>query len=116
MFNHIFLEVLHEIITELGGRTFIPRNRDLFDFGVIFLNGNKTFFDNIEYKHFSREKECGVVLKSSITDKKFISIKTYTFLLVNEMEKFFGRPIKLTGITAKYYFLGELEISNTSIF
>jgi hypothetical protein len=103
---------ISELVTEMGGGLMRPKNKDDTELIISFTSMGKSIVDRIQLKICHTENEFGIVLKSFITQNKFVSIKEWTYLLVEYLEKEFQVDVILKGSICKYYFLGQKEYQN----
>jgi len=108
--SYIFLTTLLDIVRELGGYHFFPHKNDSHHITISFRSRDFEVFDHIKMKVSTGENECGVVVRTEITDGKFVTLKEYTYLLVEFLEIEFNKTISLRPLTARFYFLGEQSI------
>jgi hypothetical protein len=111
-----FLDTVLKITKELNGRVCKPIKDQSNDLEVSFMDENCIIYDHLKLKVSMDDYECGVIIKSSITNGEYVSLKTYTFLLVDRLEYEFGKTISLKPCTSRFYFLGELDQKNIKIF
>ena len=110
-----FIDTITQITKELGGNLFTNQNKQWYDLGISFNDGGYVIFDYLDLKVSLHNRECGVIIKSSLTNGKYVSLTTYTFLLVEWLEEQFGKTISLKPFTSRFYFLGEVEEKNIQI-
>lgn len=103
-----FLKTINDIVSELGGFIFFPKDELWYDLGLAFYHNRIFFFDHIDFKIFLVNNNGEVLIRSPVTDKKYVSVTVYTYLLVGCLEREFEDKIFLKSITIKYYLIGEL--------
>jgi len=103
---------ISELVTDLGGGMMRPKNKDDTELLISFTSKGKSIVDRIQLKISHSENEFGVVLKSFITQNKYVSIKVWTYLLIEFLEEEFQVDVILKGSICKYYFLGQKEFQN----
>ena len=106
--SYVFLTTFSEIVRELGGYLFFPKKNDSYHITLSFRGDDLEIFDHLKLKISTSEKECGVVIRSEITNGKYMSLKEYIYLLVEFLEWEFLLPISLKPLTARFYFMGEI--------
>lgn len=104
----LLIKTINEIVTELDGFIFYPKEEKWYDLGIAFYQNKNFFFDHIDFKMFLKNTDCEILLKSGITAKRYVPLSTYTFLLVESLEKEFGITISMKPTTSRFYFTGEL--------
>ncbi len=109
--KYFFISAINQITKELGGQTIYPRINQEYDLILHFNFQGKEFIDYLSLKVFLKDEDCGIIVRSSITDKNYIPISTYTFLLVENLEEKLHSNISLKHFTAGFYFKGEKEFS-----
>ena len=103
---------ISELVTDMGGGMMRPKNKDDTELIISFTSMGKSMIDRIQLKICHSENEFGVVLKSHITQNKFVSIKVWTYLLIEFLEKEFQVDVILKGSICRYYFLGQKEFQD----
>ncbi|MHA8059002.1 hypothetical protein [Aquirufa nivalisilvae] len=103
---------ISELVTEMGGGMMRPKNKDDTELIISFTSMGKSIVDRIQLKICHSENEFGVVLKSYITHNKFVSIKVWTYLLIEVLEREFQVDVILKGSISRYYFLGQKEFQD----
>ena len=89
--DYVFLTSFKRIINDLNGSTFFPRKpKSNYHIGVFFSMRSKIFSDNLFLKSVPEEKDCGVLIKSNITHGRLVSLAEYTFILVTQLEDYYG--------------------------
>ena len=109
--KYFFISAINQITKELGGQTIYPKINQEYDLILHFNFYGKEFVDYLSLKVFLKDEDCGIIVRTSITNKKFVPISTYTFLLVENLEEKFHTNISLKQFTAEFYFKGEKEFS-----
>lgn len=103
---------ISELVTDMGGGMMRPKNKDDTELIISFTSMGKSIVDRIQMKICHSENEFGVVLKSNITQHKFVSIKVWTYLLIEFLEREFQVDVILKGSICRYYFLGQKEFQD----
>ena len=111
-----FFDTITKITKELGGEIFTTQHKQWYDLGLSFNQDGYMVLDHLDLKVSVQNCECTVIIKSSLTNGKYVSMTAYTFLLVEWLEDQFGKTISLKPFTSRFYFLGEMEEKNTQIF
>src|SRR5687767_14127829 len=106
--SNVFSDTRKEIIWELGGFIFYPNNEPWYDLGLAFYVNGLFFFDHLELKVSVTDKDCGIIIKSQITNGRYVPLNVYTFCLVESLEKELCITISIKPTTSRYYFLGEI--------
>lgn len=109
-----FLKTLNEIVDELGGFIFFPKNDNWYDLGLAFYHNSIFFFDHIECKIFLVNNNDEVLLSSPVTNKGYVPVTVYTYLLVGHLEREFENKIFLKSVTVNYYLIGGFLQINRS--
>ena len=105
--DYIFLTSFRRIVNDLTGSTFFPRKpKSNYHIGVFFSIKGKIFTDNLFLKCVPEEKDCGVLIKSNITNGRLVSLAEYTFILVNLLENYYGVEFIMNKRTFKFYQVG----------
>lgn len=106
--SYIFLDTIIKITGELGGFVFYPKNERWYDLGLAFYTNGNFFFDHLDLRFSRQDKDCGVIIKSSVTNDNHVPLNIYTFLLIESLEKELGITISIKPFTANFYFPGEI--------
>ena len=113
--SYIFLTTLLDIVKELGGSHFFPKRNPSHQITLSFRGDQYEVFDYLKFKVSTDEIECGIILKSELTNGRYVPLKEYVFLLVEYLEDEFYQPISLKPLTARFYFMGEISIKQYPI-
>jgi len=104
-----FFHSIRKISNELGGDIFDNSTYKWFDLGFCFKYDGSLFVDHLNLKF--RVSDFTTSIKSTITGDKYVSLNTYTYLLVEHIEFKFGITVKLTPFLSRFYFTGEMSFN-----
>lgn len=108
-----FLLEFVSIIQELGGKIMYPRKITQLGVKIIVRFNVEEYFDYINMIYLKvneNEEETGVIVKSILTDRNFVSLSKYIFLLVSDLEQEHKKEYLLKPKVAYYYFKGRKEL------
>jgi hypothetical protein len=104
------------IINQLGGKILYPRKITQLGVKIIVRFNIGEYFDYINMIYLKvdeNEEETGVIVKSILTNKNFVSLSQYVSLLVEELEREHRKEYLMKHKTAYYYFKGIKELQHS---
>jgi hypothetical protein len=104
------------IINQLGGRIMYPRKITQLGVKIIVRFNVGEYFDYINMIYLQVDEideETGVKVKSIITNRNFVSLSQYIFLLVSDLEQEHKREYLMKPKVAHYYFKGREELQQS---
>lgn len=104
------------IIQELQGKIMYPRKITKLGVKIIVRFNVGEYFDYINMIYLKvdeNEEETGVIVKSIITDRDFVSLSKYIFLLISDLERKHKKEYLLKPKTSYYYFKGIKELQHS---
>ena len=104
------------IINQLGGKILYPRKITQLGVKIIVRFNIGEYFDYINMIYLKvdeNEEETGVIVKSIITDRNFVSLSQYIFLLISDLEREHKKEYLLKPKVSYYYFKGREELQHS---
>lgn len=108
--EEIFLDAILKVFKELNGKFFFSKDDNTFHLGVEFHSKKQVVFDYLKLRVSTREPTYGVIIRTEINNKVYLTIMEYTYILVNWLQHELDITIEMKPFTAKNYFLGELSL------
>ena len=108
-----FIIEFTSIINQLGGKVIYPRVIKHYAPKVIVyfnLEINIEYVNRIYLECNDIEEETGVCLLSNLTNRKFVCLSRYVYLLISELEKKYKVEFKMTSKVAHYFLRGNREL------
>lgn len=105
-----FITDITKVIEETGGDIFIDPTEECFNMSIGFQNEETFILDYLNFKQTKRDTAYGVMVRSCITQKQFVSIFEYTYFLVQWLEAEFNTVMEMKPFTACLFFIGEIKI------
>lgn len=107
--KYIFLPTLIKIVQFIDGSIYYPKSikKSGYHIGIIFYLNGKIFIDNLVLIPVDQEIDCGIMIRSFITNGRLVSLAEYTCILVDTIEDNYKIDLLMCPLTYRFYYIGN---------
>jgi hypothetical protein len=107
--KYTFLPTLNKIVQFIDGSIYFPKcTKDLgYHIGIFFYLDGKVFIDNLVLIPVDQEVDCGIMIRSFLTNGRLISLAEYTCILIDTIEDYYKLTLLMCPLTYRFYNIGN---------
>jgi hypothetical protein len=107
--KYTFLPTLNKIVQFIDGSIYFPKcTKDSgYHIGIFFYINGQIFIDNLVLIPVDQEVDCGIMIRSFITNGRLISLAEYTCILIHTIEDCYKLNLLMCPLTYRFYNIGN---------